>query len=235
MNFLSALLLSVALVCGAVQASNIVNNTAQTLSTLPYAHLIGGPLQACVHAQAQAAIETKTFIQQVGFTQSNSRRIIGQKVLNLIEVSFNYYVYANGTQTYYSMSLPFLFMIPIPYLQLDLVTVDLQVELTATESFNLEAASEQNVNIMGQASWGQTSGGSSQASGQSSNYQNAWESNVAFQGSFGSEQRFSDSSQIQAKFNLAVHVQASQAPMPKGMQKVLELFESVVTAGLSEI
>jgi hypothetical protein len=92
----------------AVQAQNTF---PQELNSIDFESILGGPLNAVVEAQAQAARTTAEFINDLGFTTKN-----GEK--HVIMVSFVYEKFVNNTFSNFSMTLPFLTLVPIPYIEI---------------------------------------------------------------------------------------------------------------------
>ena len=92
-------------------AKNNIDTTPSTvamsaLQALPFGTIIGGPLQACVEAQTNAAQATWKFIRDVGLTEGEN----GEKKATY--VSFVYR--KNGRDA--TLNVPLLTIVPIPYL-----------------------------------------------------------------------------------------------------------------------
>jgi len=187
------------------------------LGSLDFSAIIGGPLQATVKAQALAAQTTINFIDQVGFTPVSSDTDSGQDVMEVTMVRFNYKQLINGTETDLSMEVPFLFMVPIPYLQVDLITIDLIVKLNSVA--NVSA----NLGVNTQSSFGQTN------KDFWGNGQSAFNCNTA------SQYQSENSASVTDNYSLVVHVQGSQAPMPEGMSRLFDVFESIIQIGATAI
>jgi len=223
---------AVFLLCVGHAKGDIVNASGQALGNLPFEQMIGTPLSAVVYAQSVAALETTNFIQTVGFQSASSHRLgANVPVLEVTMVSFNYWnQQANGSKSYQSMQIPFLFMIPIPYLQIDLVTLDLNVLLSTVESFTngVETGSYTDYSGEYDKQTGTSYGSYSSFGGRTTvNYGPTY-----FTGGYGSEVKSSESVHVQSSFSLSIHVQGSQAPIPEGMVRVLNLFETIVASGL---
>jgi len=220
MNY-QAIVVVLALVVFGQARADLVNSSAQVLSNLNYASLIGTPLQAVVYAQALAAKATTQFIEDVGFSQVASKENPGQTVNQVNMVAFNYYAYTNNSKVYLSMQVPFLFMVPIPFLQIDLVTLDLNIQLTSVEKTKFNAEASESWSVSG--SYGTGCG---------------WwscDEQTNYNAGVSSQARTESASTITSEFSLAVHVQGSQAPMPQGMTRIQELFATIVAQGLQEI
>ena len=48
----------------------VADKAIKALTDIPFENIIGGPLNACVNAQSQAAVSTVNFIQNVGLNQA---------------------------------------------------------------------------------------------------------------------------------------------------------------------
>ena len=88
------------------QALNQLNN-------LPFDNIIGGPLNAAINAQAQAAETTVDFIQRVGMKDIN-----GEK--EAINVQF---VYEDSSGQSRRITVPILAIVPIPFIVIDAVNI----------------------------------------------------------------------------------------------------------------
>ena len=82
----------------------VTGKAVGALQGLPFYNLIGGPLNACIRAQAEAAQTTVNFIQEVGLNQNED----GTK-----EAIYVYFTFVqNGRKVI--ISVPLLTIIPIP-------------------------------------------------------------------------------------------------------------------------
>lgn len=110
-------------------------NLANELNSLDFGTLIGGPLQAAVNAQNDAALAQVNYIKAVGFNPitavGNSSEIIGH---SLKMVDFNYQEGTGETATHYTFSMPLLSMLNIPALRIDEMTIDFNAKLTSVET-----------------------------------------------------------------------------------------------------
>ncbi len=89
------------------------------LQSLPFSSLIGGPLDAAIKAQAQAAIATVGFIRDVGVDKDG----------NVSNITFT--VKKGQNQTV--LSVPLLTIVPIPFLRIDNMTIAFKAHITASE------------------------------------------------------------------------------------------------------
>jgi len=182
------------------------------LSSLNFENIIGGPLIAVVSAQAMAASTSADFIQSIGFTQSDPDD--DNSVLKVAMAMFNYNNTINGTLQERSMAIPFLYIVPIPFLQFDSVTLDFLVNLNSVaqtkSTFSDSRASNSNWNAA--------------FNGDSGNFQ----AQGSFQASVTSQYSSATSSKVTRNYSLQVNVQASQASVPAGMERLIDLFEAII-------
>jgi len=180
------------------------------LSNLDFSSIIGGPLKAVVQAQAQAAKETATFINGVGFTEVNTTN---GKVKTVRTVEFNYFsTDNNGSDVSKSMSVPFLYLIPIPFIQVDSVSIDFNVKLNSVAEVQTQTTTTSQFNEnQWSAAWGW-----------------GWVAVKSFSGSVSKQSQTKSTSKVTKEYSLQISVQASQAALPGGMERLLDLFESIV-------
>jgi len=199
-------LVIVAVVLAVAHADFIGNE----IGSLDFGQIIGGPLQAVVKAQGQAAHTTANFIESVGFVPSDPEDL--NSALKLVTVAFNYNTTINNTVVERSMSVPFLYMVPIPFLQFDSVTVDFSVKISSVSQRQYQYS--RNATASGQFSAGFSG----------SNFQ----AGVTFNGGVSVQQNTEASTKITRDYSLQVNVRGSQAAMPGGMNRVLDLFEAII-------
>jgi hypothetical protein len=113
----------------ALFAMSMAQNFPRELSGLDYGALIGGPLSACVDAQADAAMTTVDFIQNVGFDEDGEIRT----------VSFEFDTTVNGTDVHNVLTVPFLTIIPIPVLEIEICEINFSAKLGSTTTRNTES------------------------------------------------------------------------------------------------
>jgi len=134
-------------------------------------------------------------------------------------ITFNYEATVpNSTQTITkSMSIPFLMIIPIPFIQVDLITIDLIVKLdsAATVSASTDTTSTNSFSSASKSFWGG--------------------SKSEFKSSVVSQTKTASSATVTKSYSLNIHVQGSQAPVPAGMQRVFDLFDTIIRSGAPKV
>lgn len=111
--------------------TNSGSKVASALNSIPFGNIIGGPLAACVRAQAEAAQTTIDFIR--GFTMTNSE--LDPEGVEPITVTFTFIM--NGEKT--RMTVPLMTIVPIPYMHIDYVNLNFTADITACDNGKMEA------------------------------------------------------------------------------------------------
>lgn len=101
------------------------------LHSIPFGNIIGGPLAACVHAQAEASQTTLNFIR--GFTMADS----GIDVDGAEPVTVTFSFVMNGVPTL--MTLPLMTLVPIPYMRIEHVNLSFTADIMACSNEKMEA------------------------------------------------------------------------------------------------
>jgi hypothetical protein len=178
------------------------------LGNLDFESIIGGPFNAVIKSQANAATTTVEFLDSVAFQTVGAEK-------HMRTVQFSYESFNNGTVKNFSMSIPLLTIVPIPYIQFDNIDLDFNVKLNSMASS--ERTSEFKVNtefgVEGRAGW---------LIGPKFNFKTTVSNQVNTR-QYGEEKR---------EYSLNVKVRASQAPLPAGTSRLLDLMESVIRDGI---
>ena len=86
---------------------NLINNT---FNQVPFSHLLGSPLLACIDAQKQAADSSIDYIHSVGFYEGTNE---------VVNVTFNFYVEGRPA----TLVVPLLTLVPVPFFSVDLLDI----------------------------------------------------------------------------------------------------------------
>jgi hypothetical protein len=178
------------------------------LQAIPYSSLIGGPLDACIKAQAMAAQTTWEFIQNVGLT-------IDPDTGETKAVSVNFQYQRNGQM--FNLIVPLLAILPIPYIAIDTITIDFKANISASSStVNEETTSTEY-------------GG--EASGSASVGWGPFKVRLNFKANYSSKKdsKATQESKYSVEYTMDIHVQAGQADMPAGLATVLNMLQSAIT------
>ncbi len=102
---------------------NISQRVNETLQGIPFDNLIGGPLNACIKAQGDAAQTTMNFINSVGLTSKKD----GTKEAIYVQFQF----IQNGRKV--TMSVPLLAIVPIPYICINTIDINFKCKVEGVE------------------------------------------------------------------------------------------------------
>jgi|GEM_PF-1048301 len=178
------------------------------LSSLDFGAMIGGPLTAVVKAQAQAALSTATFIKQVGFEHDPSTHAI-TKAMN-VDFVYDKPLPGGGKQES-KLSVPLLTILPIPFIQVDVAEINFNAKLLSVTHNDLMSQDKSDVHFQSKT------GG----------YFN-WYASASLKANYSHQSQRTEKSQTKDTYGLTVHVKASQAEIPAGMDKVLNILEALI-------
>lgn len=178
----------------------VTGKAVGALQGLPFYNLIGGPLNACIRAQAEAAQTTVNFIQEVGLNQNED----GTK-----EAIYVYFTFVqNGRKVV--ISVPLLTIIPIPYIAINSVDINFKATVNGVESdsFTSENSTSYTRDYSKKTNkwWGEK-----RTTNLKTSYSSKHDSKSTRDSSFS----------VEATIDVAVH--AGQESMPAGMAKILEM------------
>ena len=188
---------------------SVSNKAISALQSIPFGNMIGGPMNACIEAQAEAAQTTVNFIKNVGLNTKTAEN--GDETHDVVYVYFQFI--QNGRKAI--ISVPLLTIVPIPYIAIS--TVDIVFKATVT---GVDATSEVDTSS------------SAYDRDTSSNKKSGWfgrkttKVNTSFSSKKDSSSTKDSSYSIEATIDVSVH--ATQDSMPAGMAKVLEMLGSAM-------
>ena len=180
---------------------DVANKSIGTLQGLPFDNLIGGPLNACIKAQNDAAMTSINFINNVCL---NEDKETGEK--SAIYVSFSFI--QNGRKVV--INVPMIAIVPIPYIAINSIDISFKATVNGVESESssteTEYESKENKKSTRKTGW--------------------FRKKTTTINSTFSTKRDSKSTQdskfsVEATIDVAVH--AGQESMPAGMAKILEM------------
>ena len=174
------------------------------LQAIPFGSMIGGPLKACIEAQAMAAQTSWQFIQEVGL----NTKADGQK--EAINVSFQFL--QNGRMV--QLNVPLLTIVPIPYIAIHDIDINFKANISASSSSVSEQSSSSNVEGGGEGKTGLRIGPFHMSATMKANYSSKKDSKAT------------QESKYSVEYTMDVAVKAGQDSMPAGLAKVLELLGS---------
>ncbi len=210
-------------------------NPGQELSSIDFESMIGGPLIAVIHAQAQAAMSTVNFIKEVGFKKPNAEEDAGgdTSTEEPIYVSFKYpkevspYVPAvvgdpaatppvsaspavPAVFEIQELKVPVLTILPIPFIRIDLATIDFNAKINSVEYRKTNTNLKISSSLEAKAGW-------------------LWGS-AKLKVSTSFQRTTQQGNSVNRTYSMAVHVNAVQDEMPAGMEKILGILEGSITS-----
>lgn len=184
------------------------------LSSLDFGAMIGGPLNAIVKAQAQAALTTVTFIKQVGFKLKKDSGDDIDDITEVINVEFKYKkpTPGGGTGTQEAtLSVPILTLLPIPFIQVEEATIRFSAKLLSVTYNELLS--------------NKTAGGTITAK---TGGMFSWYGSAQISANYASKSIQRSGAETKDSYGLDVYVKVSQAEMPAGMDKMLSILEALI-------
>jgi len=186
-----------------MDVSTTPNQVATTaLTAIPFSNIIGGPLNAAIEAQAQAAQKTWQFINEVGLQCVGEDG--GKEAIN---VSFSFL--KDGKMT--KLNIPLLTIVPIPYIAIQSIDASFKANISAASSGYEEKSSSTAGNFEasggGRVGWG------------------PFKMNVDLKGGYSSKKdsRATQESKYSVEYTIDVGIRAGQDGMPAGLARVLEI------------
>ena len=172
------------------------------LQAIPFGSMIGGPLNACIEAQAMAAQTSWQFIQEVGL---NTDPNTGKK--EAVNISFLFM--QNGRMV--QLNVPLLTIVPIPYIAIHDIDINFKANISASSSSVSEQSSSSALDVGAEASIGAKWGAFHMDAKMKANYSSKKDSKAT------------QESKYSVEYTMDVAVKAGQDSMPAGLAKVLEL------------
>mgnify|MGYP000561155384 FL=1 len=177
------------------------------LQAIPFGSIIGGPLKACIEAQAMAAQTSWQFIQEVGL---NTDPKTGQK--EAVNVSFQFM--QNGRMV--QLNVPLLTIVPIPYIAIHDIDINFKANISASSSSVSEQSSSSALDAGAEVTAGLKVGPFHMDAKMNANYSSKKDSKAT------------QESKYSVEYTMDVAVKAGQDSMPAGLAKVLELLGSAL-------
>ena len=172
------------------------------LQAIPFSSMIGGPLKACIEAQAMAAKTTWDFIQEVGL---NTNPDTGEK--SAVNVSFSFMQGGRMVQ----LNVPLLTIVPIPYIAINSIDINFKASISASSSSVTEDTSSTSMGGSADISAGIKIGPFHMDAKMNANYSSKKDSKAT------------EESKYSVEYTMDIAVKAGQDSMPAGLAKVLEL------------
>lgn len=172
------------------------------LQAIPFSSMIGGPLKACIEAQAMAAKTTWDFIQEVGLNTDPKTK---EKTAVNVAFSFN----QNGHLV--QLNVPLLTIVPIPYIAINSVDINFKANISAASSSVSENTESTSMGGSAAITAGLQVGPFHMDAKLNANYSSKKDSKAT------------EESKYSVEYTMDIAVKAGQDSMPAGLAKVLEL------------
>lgn len=190
--------------------ANVDTNVEAQLNNIDFANLIGGPMQAAIKAQADAAMSTVNFVKEVGFYQEadpeDSTKTINK--LHYVDFSYEKEIPADpnvpnsvATTEARKIKVPLLTMLTIPSIRIETLDIDFNAKLNSVEEAN--KSSKLGVNFSADAKFGP----------------------VKMKVTAAYQRNSSHGVKVAKEYSMNVKVKATQDEMPAGLEKILNLLE----------
>lgn len=181
-----------------------MSEESQEVSTLDFANLIGGPLNAIVEAQAKSAISTANFIKQVGFKLDEEGNVTGVNYVNFQFSRKN----EDGRSQDFKLTVPLLTMVPIPYITVVEGNIEFNAKITSVRESKMDSSFKQDVSANVTAGF--------------------WfvKTQVNTQTSY--QQNTSETGKVERSYDMNVKVKVRNADMPRGTERILDILQEVI-------
>src|ERR1019366_1018006 len=172
---------------------------AAEFQSLPLEYMIAAPLKGAIEAQTIAATATRAFIQSMLISNPDGTQT---PVTVDFKMSKNTSGITGASSTDMVIKAPLLSMVPIPHLRIDAITSNFKYEINEIHK------SEKSVDL-GASLGASTVGALSKFV------------NISLSGTVGSKSKEESSMNRSGSIEITVH--ASEAPMPEGLVRILNL------------
>ena len=206
------------------------NVAINAMQAIPFSSMIGGPLNACIEAQAMAARTSWEFIKEVGLNTDEK----GQKSAVMVAFSFN----RGGRMV--QLNVPLLTIVPIPYIAINTIDINFKASISASSSTasettehteaggELGAKAELNLGLFSMEANLKANYSSKKDSKELNLGLFSMEANLKANYSSKKDSKATAESKYSVESTIDVAVKAGQEGMPAGMAKVLELLGSAL-------
>jgi hypothetical protein len=202
----------------------------ETLRELPLEHMLTTVLNAAIKAQAESALTTAEFVKEIGFVAPE-----GENNLNLTDTEASTQklnvrkaeLRIDSGDSVTSVTLPFISLFNIPSLEIDSVDWSFKAELKSIESFRTRVNTGVEATTTGSAVAGVT----------------AMSPKFPLPVQLGATMKVMVKEQVdfeartfsgrEQKYSLNVHVKASSGPTPRGIERLFDIADRIITQSLA--
>ena len=192
-------------------AKSMIDTTPSVVATnalqaLPFGTIIGGPLSACIDAQAKAAKSSWEFIKDVGLKETADGKV------SAVYVNFEYR--KNGRLV--TMSIPLLSIVPIPFMAIKDIEINFKANISAASSVQKMDHNSTKKELGATVKAGFNLGIVSASTEIRGNISSKKDSTAT------------RDSKYSVEYTMDINVRAGQDDMPAGMAKVLEMLNESI-------
>ena len=191
-----------------------IGQVSSVIKEIPFGSLIGGPLSACINAQAEAAQVALDYVREASMKKESS---LGKDKLEPETISFTFVVGGEKRM----MVVPLLTILPVPFIRIEYVDLSFTADITACT-----AVKEQTQTKIGAKT--ETGTGTEAGTGTETTTTTP-EPQTQLLARYTAPSRETEGeavSEIQAENLIAVDIHAVMSEMPSGMAKLLEVFNT---------
>lgn len=176
----------------------------ETLGALDFEQLIGGPLRAAVHAEAEAAMTTVDFVRAVGFDPNGDVSTMTFAYKKLVTDASS----GAPREKTVTVTVPTLALVRPPVLRVESVDIEFLAKINTVEYREKSSAFDISGTLEFGAKWG-------------------WgHASLKVTAAYQSKNR--EGNTRTEDYSMSVKVHAGQADMPAGMAKVFALLEGAI-------
>lgn len=179
-------------------------NISDQFQGLPMESLIGGPLQAAVKSQLLLASSTADFIKTIGFEPDGKKA----RMVNFSFTRPNQDAKGQLIEEIVELNVPMLSIVNVPSLMIDTVDITFDMEVKSSTSSKETEDTEASLDAHAKVGYG------------------IFSLDVNIHGKVSTHKENTRSSDNSAKYHVEVH--ASQAGMPEGLGRVLDILATSV-------
>lgn len=188
-------------------------NTANPVTVLPTGHYPAGQVVRHDGKYWMAYKVAKGSLEPGTLDGNDCWREVDQKNIRTVDFRYDQKVMTPAGQSWdsHAISLPLMSMVPIPYLRVDTLEVDFNVKLTGTETSTRTTSDDLKV-----------SGRFVKPA-------------VSIRAGLTMKQNKGQSSTVNRSYDLAVKIKSSQAEMPPGVERLINLMDKLISEDIADI
>lgn len=175
---------------------------ANELSSLPLDYIISAPMLATINAQGSAARATYDFIREIGFVKTDN--FSESSEMNMVNFSFNTLDKLGESKN--QLSVPLLSLVKVPFLRIAELDIDFEFNIKETKIDKSKIKTKTEVDL-------ETKGF-------------LWIPKIEMNGTVITSNETESS--VKKHAVLKIHVKSVQDKMPEGLEKILDIFGSIV-------